>query len=192
MPDETSQPTTSPEPAQTPVEAKSAPIVAPEPAQSPTEPIPASTVDSTASNVPPDAPESPTSTVIPPSGQISVSAPEPQNPPSSPASTPAEPSPTSAPAPQPVVVIQQANPRSFLAKALEKIQFRKRAKLERIVKLALEKKAITNDQVEKLLHVSDATASRYLLQLVKDGKFKRVGPAGRARYEPASGSLPTN
>ena len=82
-----------------------------------------------------------------------------------------------------------------------KIQFRKRAKLEKIVKLATEKtldhggsgkKSITNDQVQKLLYVSDATASRYLLQLVKEGKLKKVGPDGRARYEPVSGSLPTN
>ncbi len=46
-----------------------------------------------------------------------------------------------------------------------------------------EKKSITNDQVEKLLHVSDATATRYLAQLVKDGKLKRIGKDGSSRYE---------
>lgn len=65
--------------------------------------------------------------------------------------------------------------KSFLAKALEKIQFRKKAKLEKIVKLAREKKSITNDQVEKLLHISDATATRYLSALVKQGRLRRIG-----------------
>lgn len=97
-------------------------------------------------------------------------------------------------APTPVVVppvyvaSPQANPRSFLARALASIQFRKKAKLEKIVKLATEKGSITNDHVEKLLRVSDATATRYLAQLVKEGRLRKVGPDGRARYESVSGS----
>ena len=78
--------------------------------------------------------------------------------------------------------------RSFLAKALEKIQFRKRAKLEKIVKLAGEKHSITNDQVEKLLRVSDATATRYLTDLMRQGRLRQVGARGGARYEPLIGS----
>ena len=38
---------------------------------------------------------------------------------------------------------------------------------------------ITNDEVEKLLHVSDATATRYLSELEKRGKLKQVGTTGR-------------
>ena len=80
------------------------------------------------------------------------------------------------------------SPKSFLAKALERIQFRKRAKLDKIVKLAEEKHSLTNDQVEKLLRVSDSTASRYLNALVKQGRLKVVGAGNSRRYEPLGGS----
>ena len=204
MPDDTMLPETSTEPTPTPVEPQSAPVVDPVATQAPTEPVPSGTPDSTAPTMPSVAPEAPTGTVTPDLGQTSVSSPEPENPPSAPVSAPVEPSssftptptppadPAPAPQPTPVATATAPNPRSFLAKALSVIQFRKRAKLEKIIKLATEKKSITNDNVEKLLHVSDATASRYLLQLVKEGKLKKVGPDGRARYEPVSGSLPTN
>lgn len=39
---------------------------------------------------------------------------------------------------------------------------------------------ITNDEVEKLLHVSDATATRYLAELEKRGKIRQVGTTGRS------------
>ena len=38
---------------------------------------------------------------------------------------------------------------------------------------------ITNDEVEKLLHVSDATATRYLSQLEKEGKIKKNEEKGK-------------
>ena len=82
--------------------------------------------------------------------------------------------------------------KSLLARALEAIQVRKRAKLEKIMKLAMAKRSITNDQVEKLLHVSDATATRYLAELVRQGRLKRTGSKETARYEPPSGSYPGN
>ncbi len=80
-------------------------------------------------------------------------------------------------------LITHVDPRSFLSKALSSIQFRKKAKLEKIMKLAQEKKSITNDQVEKLLHVSDATAQRYLSALVKQGRLKQIGVRGSTHYE---------
>jgi len=40
------------------------------------------------------------------------------------------------------------------------------------------KNKITNDEVEKLLHVSDATATRYLSALEKENKIKQVGKTG--------------
>ena len=44
---------------------------------------------------------------------------------------------------------------------------------------ALSKKnKITNDEVEKLLYISDATATRYLSVLVKEGKIRKVGTVG--------------
>lgn len=97
------------------------------------------------------------------------------------------------PQPEPISIIPpvqpvQPSPKSFLAKALEKIQFRKRAKLDKIMKFAQDKKSITNDQVEKILHVSDATATRYLSELVKQNRLKRTGLAQNPRYEPSGGS----
>ena len=87
--------------------------------------------------------------------------------------------------------------KNLLLKAKEVIQFRKRKKLEKILGLARQKTAanaaagagqagqgkITNNDVQKLLRVSDATATRYLSQLVKEGKLRRVGTPERAQYE---------
>jgi len=41
---------------------------------------------------------------------------------------------------------------------------------------------ITNDEVEKLLGVSNATAERYLNELEKEGKLKQVGNTGKSVY----------
>lgn len=68
----------------------------------------------------------------------------------------------------------------LLAKAKNAIQFRKRKKLDKIMTMFLKKSKITNDEVEKFLHVSDATATRYLSQLKKEGKIKQVGKTGHA------------
>jgi hypothetical protein len=68
--------------------------------------------------------------------------------------------------------------------ALEKIRFRKRAKLDKILVLAAKKRSIKNDDVQLLLRVSDATATNYLNELVIAGKLKRVGSAAHAAYEP--------
>ena len=68
---------------------------------------------------------------------------------------------------------------------LEKITGTRQKKLDKIIEFAkkhppsqgsgVTRKGIRNDDVEKLLHVSDATASRYLAKLVKDGRLKSVG-----------------
>ena len=107
------------------------------------------------------------------------------------------------PVPAPVQPINLPNPpfqggqRSvidLLIKAREKIQFRKRAKLEKIMAAASSKASqagsgessragITNDEVQKLLRVSDKTAERYLGQLVKQGRLRRAGPANHSFYQ---------
>jgi hypothetical protein len=74
---------------------------------------------------------------------------------------------------------------SLLLKARNAIQFRKRKKLDRTVELALTKGSITNDDVQKLLRVSDATAGRYLETLVREGRLRRLGSRGGTVYEPA-------
>lgn len=68
----------------------------------------------------------------------------------------------------------------LLMKARATIQNRKRKKLERILEALTAKDKITNDEVEKLLHVSDATATRYLATLEKEGKIQQVGKTGRS------------
>ncbi|MFA6416528.1 MAG: hypothetical protein WCW56_03565 [Candidatus Paceibacterota bacterium] len=58
-------------------------------------------------------------------------------------------------------------------------EFRKRQKLDKIMKLFDKKTEITNDTVEKLLHVSDSTATNYLKILVSEKKIKRSADNGR-------------
>lgn len=97
---------------------------------------------------------------------------------------PLTPEPTPAPAPTPstpsVVATVTHIGRDILSKARATIQFRKQKKLEKIVEFVSEKGKISNDEVEKLLHVSDATATRYLEVLVKQGKLKKIGTTGKA------------
>ena len=68
--------------------------------------------------------------------------------------------------------------RELLKKANAKRQTKKQANLDKIIAELEKRGKITNDEVEKLLHCSDATASRYLLELVKQGKIKKVGTTG--------------
>lgn len=79
-----------------------------------------------------------------------------------------------------IPVIEPFTRKTLLVKAREMIQFRKRKKLEKIVEYLNMKGKVTNDEVEKLLHVSDATATRYLEQLEKEGKVKQVGRTGQS------------
>jgi len=84
----------------------------------------------------------------------------------------------------PIVIPPPSQPqnigRIILDKARAVIQSRKQKKLEKIMGLFATKQSITNDEVEKLLHVSDATATRYLSHLEKDGKIVQSGKTGHA------------
>jgi len=90
----------------------------------------------------------------------------------------------------PVTVPTKNLARELLAKARNMIQFRKRKKLDKIMTLFTKKSPnlsdgqvkITNDEVEKFLHVSDATATRYLNTLEKEGKIKQSGKTGRSAF----------
>lgn len=53
---------------------------------------------------------------------------------------------------------------------------------ESVLKMLSEKGRVTNDDVENLLGVSDATATRYLDELEKEGKVRQVGVTGQAVY----------
>ncbi len=53
---------------------------------------------------------------------------------------------------------------------------------EKILEYLESNEKITNDDVEKLLGVSDATATRYLNELEKEQKIKQIGTVGHAVY----------
>ena len=60
------------------------------------------------------------------------------------------------------------------------IQLRIQKKLVKVMTLFAKQTEITNDEVEKLLHVSDATVTHYLAELEKRGKIRQVGTTGRS------------
>jgi len=82
----------------------------------------------------------------------------------------------------PVILPSKNLARELLVKARNMIQFRKRKKLDKVMTLFLKKQKITNDEVEKFMHVSDATATRYLSQLEKEGKIKQTGKIGKSVF----------
>ena len=53
---------------------------------------------------------------------------------------------------------------------------------ERILQLLHEKAEIKNNDVERLLNVSDATATRYLNDLERDGKITQHGEIGQSVF----------
>lgn len=105
-------------------------------------------------------------------------------------------SPREAPTPVPVedqngVVNQENSPATvptpsflhdLLLRARAKIQDRKRKKLDRIMDKLTIKSKISNDDVQKLLYVSDATATRYLTILEKEGKIQQAGRTGKSVF----------
>lgn len=72
--------------------------------------------------------------------------------------------------------------RDFLAKANATLLLRRTKKQLKIMELLAKKGRITNDDVEKFLHVSDATATRYLSKLEKSGLIKQTGRSGRSVF----------
>lgn len=82
----------------------------------------------------------------------------------------------------PVIISTKSKARELLIKARNAIQSRKRKKLDKVMTLFLKHSKITNDEVEKFMHVSDATATRYLSQLEKEGKIKQTGKTGKSVF----------
>jgi hypothetical protein len=154
---------------------------------------------STPSNLPPEASESPIDTLTPipvedqnggvntPESSISDAQKEPENVVSAgEVSIPSAPTPLTPQAPQTqssAQFNQTGFVKSLLIKAQAKIQFNKQRKLNKIMVFAQKKKIITNDDVQKLLYVSDATATRYLVKLVVQGRLARAGNPRDAKYQ---------
>ncbi|MEI8327944.1 MAG: hypothetical protein WCG02_02295 [Candidatus Taylorbacteria bacterium] len=101
---------------------------------------------------------------------IAPSAPAPQTPPAPQAQSPAQPD-------------QTGFIRALLAKAQAKIQSNKQKKLDKIILFTQKKKMIANEDIQKLLHISSATATRYLVKLVQQGRLARVGNPRDAKYQ---------
>jgi predicted HTH transcriptional regulator len=59
---------------------------------------------------------------------------------------------------------------------------RKTKHLQKIMKLFEIKEKVVNDDVEKLLGVSDATVQRYFNELEAEGKVVQVGETGKGVY----------
>lgn len=59
----------------------------------------------------------------------------------------------------------------------------------RIMDFALENGTVTNNDVEDILLVSDSTASRYLYELVIEGRLWRRGDGSATHYIPAGYEL---
>jgi len=114
----------------------------------------------------------------------SVSLPE-EKPPISP-----EPKPRTSTEATPPVVSSSNHMRELQVKEQLAIKNKKRKKLDLLMNLFLEKSKngstsspqVTNDEVEKFLHVSDATATRYFSILEKEGKIKQVGKTGKGVF----------
>ena len=159
------------EPTMPPQEAS--PVsVAPETPPAPAEAVPASETAPASAEATTGAQPTTQTAQIPPNEPI---APEPEpietpEPPSAAASVP-------APAIKQIGILHAA--RDLLNKARISIQDRKRKKRDKIMEALVKKNRITNDEVEKLLHVSDATATRYLSALEKEGKIIQVGKQGK-------------
>jgi len=140
------------------------------------QPIPESPSPATEAPAPATAPETP------PAPEEVAPEPEtaqiPPNEPLPPELEPIEhaPEPPSAAAPVQTGILHTA--REILVKARVAIQDRKSKKRDKIMQALTTKNKITNDEVEKLLHVSDATATRYLSALEKENKIKQVGKTG--------------
>ena len=62
---------------------------------------------------------------------------------------------------------------------LKRQQAKRQAK-GKILKLLKDKTSISNNDVERLLSVSDATSTNYLQELENEGKIVQIGKTGRA------------
>ena len=82
----------------------------------------------------------------------------------------------------PIIVSNKNKVLELLNKAKLAIQSRKRKKLDKVMAIFAKQTKISNDEVEKFLHVSDATAERYLNILERENKIKQTGKTGHSVF----------
>lgn len=54
--------------------------------------------------------------------------------------------------------------------------------LAKALEFIVDKKKITNDELQSYLNISNATAARYLEELEKRGRLKQIGETGKYTY----------
>ena len=193
-------PVQAPEPAPIPVEPESSQPNGSTPTDLPPEdselPINAS------SNIPVEDPNSglnqPESEVPEPSNDASISKPTQST---STQSVPSAPTPPTSSAPQPqssaqspqasIPAMPQPEPissesaafRDIQARGRSKIQTNRQEKIDKLIEFAQKKQIIDNEEIQILLHVSSATATRYLEDLVKEGRLVSEGSPRHAKYK---------
>ncbi|MBU6427359.1 hypothetical protein KGQ27_03985 [Patescibacteria group bacterium] len=72
--------------------------------------------------------------------------------------------------------------RDIQAHGRAKIQTNRSEKLDKLIQYAQKKQVIDNEEIQMLLHVSSATATRYLVTLVQQGRLIREGSPRHAKY----------
>ena len=65
---------------------------------------------------------------------------------------------------------------------IEKQEKIKKENRNKILAYLIPRSKITNSEIEKLLQVSDATVTRYLDELEKEGRIRQIGRAGRSTH----------
>ncbi|MEK7618173.1 MAG: hypothetical protein AAB410_03425 [Patescibacteria group bacterium] len=101
-----------------------------------------------------------------------------------PASSAPLPLPQAFEATSPAVQTAPASLSHLFTKLKEKLFGRTEKRLNKILDYARKKGSITNDQVQMLVYVSDATATRYLSKLAKQAKLMPVGKTKARKYTP--------
>ena len=157
------------EPAVPPVETAQTPVHEPL-----SEPIPEPTPEASAGA--PSEPAEPVSEAAEPAAKPRSESSE-----SEPKSTPVNSgAATVAPAASATRTNTPEHNRELLVRARATRQMQKQQKLDKIMTELEKRGTIINNEVEKLLRCSDATATRYLEELIRQGKIKRVGVTGSA------------
>jgi len=72
--------------------------------------------------------------------------------------------------------------RNIQARGRSKIQTNRQEKLDKLIQFAQKKQIIDNEEIQMLLHISSATATRYLEDLVKEGRLASEGSPRHAKY----------
>lgn len=140
-------------------------------------------VDTTAVvDAPAHAPEpviEPIPAQVPETESAQIPAPEPIAPESEPIPAQIPPSPQPVQDPPQQAPIQPENlAHKFLAMARSALGTRKQKRMQKILALVEKRGRVTNAEVQKLLRVSDATATRYLSELERQGRVRQVGASG--------------